>query len=69
MQATATFIEVSETLNIYADNPVIGEIRPSLEKLYIILKKIYQKLGPDFITKFNAFCKLYFINNSEWKIQ
>ena len=58
MQATATFIEVNETLNMSADNPVIGDIRPALEKLYIILKKIYQKLGPDFTTKFNAFCRL-----------
>lgn len=46
MQATATFIEVIETLNMASDNPVIGDIRSSLEKLQIILKKIYQKLGP-----------------------
>lgn len=58
MQATATFIEANETLNLAADNPVIGEIRPALEKLYIILKKLYQKLGPDFTNKFNAFTRL-----------
>lgn len=58
MQATATFIEANETLNLAADNPVIGEIRPALEKLYIILKKLYQKLGPDFTNKYNAFCRL-----------
>ena len=59
MQATATFIEANETLNMAADNPVIGDIRPALEKLYIILKKLYQKLGPDFTAKYNGFVRLY----------
>ena len=67
MQATATFIEVNETLNLAADNPIVGEIRPALEKLYIILKKIYNKLGPDFTNKFNSFCKLYNKSNIAWK--
>ena len=59
MQATATFIEANETLNLAADNPVIGEIRPALDKLYLILKKLYNKLGPDFTSKFNRFYALY----------
>jgi hypothetical protein len=59
MQATATFIEVIESLNMASDNPVISEIRAPLEKLQLILKKIYQKLGPEFTQKFNTYCKLY----------
>ena len=58
MQATATFIEANETLNLAADNPIVADIRPALEKLYIILKKLYQKLGPDFMAKFNSFVRL-----------
>ena len=58
MQATATFIEVIETLNMASDNPNIGEIRPPLEKLQLILKKVYQKLGPEFTTKYNIYCRL-----------
>jgi hypothetical protein len=41
-----------------SDNPVIGEIRASLEKLQLILKKVYQKLGPEFTNKYNSYCKL-----------
>ena len=67
MQATATFIEVNETLNMAADNPVVGEIRPSLEKLYIILKKLYQKLGPDFTAKYQIFCRLYTVMDIGWR--
>lgn len=58
MQATSTFIEVFETLNMASDNPVISEIRTPLEKLQLILKKVYQKLGPEFTSKFNAYCRL-----------
>ena len=50
-----------------ADNPVVGEIRPALEKLYIILKKLYQKLGPDFTAKYQMFCRLYLLCDLEWK--
>lgn len=66
MQATATFIEVIECLNMASDNPVIGEIRAPLEKLQLILKKIYQKLGPEFTSKYNTYCKLYFPLYSAW---
>lgn len=58
MQATATFIEVIEALNMASDNPVISEIRGPLEKLQLILKKIYQKLGPEFTNKYNSYCRL-----------
>lgn len=58
MQATAAFIEVIDTINLAADNPVIGEIRAPLEKLQLILKKIYQNLGPEFTNKYNSFVKL-----------
>lgn len=48
MQAVAKFIEVSDCLNMNADNPVIGEIRTPLEQVYMILKRLHGKLGPDF---------------------
>lgn len=41
-----------------SDNPVISEIRTPLEKLQLILKKVYQKLGPEFTGKYNAYCRL-----------
>lgn len=66
MQATSTFIEVFETLNMASDNPVISEIRTPLEKLQLILKKVYQKLGPEFTTKFNTYCRLYLFLDAEW---
>jgi hypothetical protein len=58
MQATATFIEAIEALNMASDNPVISEIRSPLEKLQLLLKKIYQKLGPEFTNKYNSYCRL-----------
>jgi hypothetical protein len=67
MQATSTFIEVFETLNMASDNPVISEIRTPLEKLQLILKKVYQKLGPEFTSKFNTYCRLYVFPQAEWK--
>jgi hypothetical protein len=57
-QATAAFIEVIDTLNLCADNPVIGDIRAPLEKLQLILKKIYKKLGPEFTNKYTFFIRL-----------
>ena len=59
VQATATFIETIEALNYAAENPIIGEIKPALERLSLILKKLNQKLGPEFSSKYNSFTRLY----------
>ena len=46
MQAVAKFIEVSDVMATVADNPVVGDMKTPMEELHIILKKIYNKLGP-----------------------
>lgn len=52
MQAAVKFIEVFDTLNMNSDDPNIGQIRPSLEELFMILKRLTSKLGSDFLSKF-----------------
>ena len=55
MQAAVKFIEVFDTLNMNADDPNIGQIKPSLEELYMILKRLTSKLGSDFMHKFREY--------------
>lgn len=45
MQAAVKFIEVFDCLNMYADDPSIGNIKSPLEEIYMILKKVCNKLG------------------------
>lgn len=55
MQAAVKFIEVFDCLNIYADDPSIGNIKSPLEEIYMILKKVFTKLGPEFTNKFKDY--------------
>ena len=40
---------------MYADDPNIGNIKPPLEEIYMILKKVYTKLGSEFTQKFRDY--------------
>lgn len=45
MQAAVKFVEVFDTLEEYAKDPKIENIKTPLEEIYMILKKINVKLG------------------------
>jgi hypothetical protein len=55
MQAAVKFIEVFDCLNMNAEDPNIGQLKSPLEEIYMILKKIYQKLGTEFTQKFKEY--------------
>lgn len=55
MQAAVKFIEVFDCLNMYADDPSIGNVKPPLEEIYMILKKVCNKLGAEFTMKFKDY--------------
>ena len=59
MQSAVKFIEVFDCLEMNADDPNIANIKPPLEEIYMLLKKVCGKLGPDFTQKFKEYEHMY----------